>query len=158
MGMSGHRHAPAVSTSGKSPRYPMEAVSLQTGQPEFGPQQCQRIFSLTSVSRPARKPTQPPIQWVKGVFPGGKVRPGRDTDHSPHLKPWSRMNTSYTSSPPWHLNGNSGVGLFFTFLPYISVILTPSVHRNRIAAECPSFLHNYIKGLKTSQMLSLLKS
>jgi len=31
-------------------------------------------------SRPALRSTQPPVQWV---FPGGKVRPGRATDHSP---------------------------------------------------------------------------
>jgi hypothetical protein len=29
-------------------------------------------------------PTQPPVQWVVGgPFPGGKVRPGCDADHSP---------------------------------------------------------------------------
>jgi hypothetical protein len=35
-------------------------------------------------------------------FPRGKARPGRDTDHSPHLVPRSWMSTSYTSisSPP----------------------------------------------------------
>jgi hypothetical protein len=42
------------------------------------------IFPLTSVSRPALRPTQPPAQWVPGVpSPGVKVRPGRDADHSP---------------------------------------------------------------------------
>jgi hypothetical protein len=35
-----------------------------------------------------------------GPFPGGKARPGRGTDHSPHLVPRSRMSRSYTSSPP----------------------------------------------------------
>jgi len=34
------------------------------------------IFRL---SRPALKPTQPPVKWV---FPGGKVRPERAADHS----------------------------------------------------------------------------
>jgi len=36
-------------------------------------------------SRPALGPTQPPIQWVPGSFPGVK-RPGRGLDH-PHLAP-----------------------------------------------------------------------
>jgi hypothetical protein len=44
----------------------------------------QRIFPLTSVSRPALWPTQPPVQWVPGVLsPRAKARPGRDADHSP---------------------------------------------------------------------------
>ena len=37
-------------------------------------------------SRPALVPTQPPIQWISGFFPGVK-RPGRDVDHPPHLVP-----------------------------------------------------------------------
>jgi hypothetical protein len=44
----------------------------------------QRIFPVTSVSRPALRPTQPPAQWVPGVLsPGVKARPRRDADHSP---------------------------------------------------------------------------
>jgi hypothetical protein len=48
------------------------------------PRQGQRIFPLSSVSRPALGPTQPPVQWVPGVLsPGVKAGPGRDADHSP---------------------------------------------------------------------------
>jgi hypothetical protein len=45
--------------------------------------QGQRVFTLSSVSRPALGLTQPPEQWVTGSFPRGKARPGRDADHSP---------------------------------------------------------------------------
>jgi len=34
------------------------------------------------LSRPALGPTQPPVQWVLGLF-RGKDRPGRDADPSP---------------------------------------------------------------------------
>jgi hypothetical protein len=39
------------------------------------------------LSRPALGATQPPVQWV---FAGGKERPGRDTNPSPLLVPWSK--------------------------------------------------------------------
>jgi hypothetical protein len=37
---------------------------------------------------------------TEGPFPGGKARPVRDADHSPHLVLMSRMSSSYNSSPP----------------------------------------------------------
>jgi hypothetical protein len=66
------------------------------------------FFSLGSVSRPDLRPTQSPIQRVLGFILGGKAWPGRDTDHSPHLVPRSRMSRSYTSSLPWRLNDGRG--------------------------------------------------
>jgi hypothetical protein len=42
----------------------------------FDPRQGQRIFPLTSVSRPALGPTHPPVQWGGGSFPGAKRRRG----------------------------------------------------------------------------------
>jgi hypothetical protein len=43
----------------------------------FDPRQGQRIFPLSSVSKPALGPTQPPVQWVPGCpFPGGKSAAG----------------------------------------------------------------------------------
>jgi hypothetical protein len=46
--------------------------------------QGQRIFPLSSVSRPALGLSEPPVQWIPGVLsPGVKARPGRDADHSP---------------------------------------------------------------------------
>jgi hypothetical protein len=48
------------------------------------PAGAQRIFPLSSVSRPALGRTQTPVQWVTGVLsPGVKARLGRDADHSP---------------------------------------------------------------------------
>jgi hypothetical protein len=61
-----------------------------TGPSRFDPRQGQRIFPLSSVSRPALGPTQPPVQWVPGVLSTGLKR-GRGmtlTTH-PHLVPRS---------------------------------------------------------------------
>jgi hypothetical protein len=40
-----------------------------------------------------------------GPFRGGKARPGRDADHSPHLVPKSWMSRSYNSSTPKRIHG-----------------------------------------------------
>jgi hypothetical protein len=46
-----------------------------------------KVFPVNSVSRPALRPTHPPIQLVRESFPGGKARPGPEADHSPCLVP-----------------------------------------------------------------------
>jgi hypothetical protein len=52
------------------------------------------------VSRPALRPTQPPVQWVPGVLsPGVKRGRGVTLTTLPHLVPRSRMNRSYTPLP-----------------------------------------------------------
>jgi hypothetical protein len=63
-----------------------------------------RIFSFFCISRPALRPTQPPIEWVPG-FPRGVKRPERETDHSPPNsgkvnKMWIYTATPHT--PSWH--------------------------------------------------------
>jgi hypothetical protein len=59
------------------------------------------FFSPSSVSRPALRPTQPPVQWVPGVLSPG-VKRGRGVTLTTHhyLVPRSRMSRSYISSPP----------------------------------------------------------
>jgi hypothetical protein len=75
-----------------------------TGRSRFDPRQ--RIFPLTSVSRPALRPTQPPVQWVPGVLSPGLKRGWSvtQTTHR-HLAPMSRMSRSYASSTPKRLRG-----------------------------------------------------
>jgi hypothetical protein len=66
------RLAQSVATDGR----PSDRGSI-TGRGE-------RIFPLTSVTRPALEPTQPPAQWVPVVLSAGaKARPEPDADHSP---------------------------------------------------------------------------
>jgi hypothetical protein len=75
------------------------ATGWTTVRSVFDSRQGQRIFPVSSVSRPALGPTQPPVQWVQGVLSPG-VKRGRNvtlTTH-PHLVPRSRMCRSYTSS------------------------------------------------------------
>jgi hypothetical protein len=48
-----------------------QLVNLQMS---FDPRQKQRIFPVASVSRPALRPTQPPVQWVPGVLSPGVKR------------------------------------------------------------------------------------
>jgi hypothetical protein len=45
-----------------------------TRQPGFDHRQRQRIFLLTSVFRPALRPTQPPVQWVPWALSSGLKR------------------------------------------------------------------------------------
>jgi hypothetical protein len=88
------------------------ATGWTTGRSSFDPRQGQRVFPLSSVSRPALGPTQPPVQWVPGVLsPGLKRGRGVTLTTHPHLVLMSRMSRSYTSSPPSAFMACSGTAL-----------------------------------------------
>jgi hypothetical protein len=80
-----------------------QSVWLRGGRPDglsSIPGRGERIFPLTSESRPALRPTQPPVQWVPGdISPGLRRGRGVTLTTHPHLVPRSRMSRSYTSSP-----------------------------------------------------------
>jgi hypothetical protein len=94
------------------------SVRLRAGRPgDWGsiPGRGERIFPLTSVSRPALGPTQTPIQWVPAVLSAGLKRDrGVTLTTHPHLVPRSKMSRSYTSSPPSSFVACSGTASAFS--------------------------------------------
>jgi hypothetical protein len=85
---------------------PLNSVWLRAGRLGFDPWQGQGIFLLAPASRPALRPTQPPIQWVLEVLsPGVKRGRGVTLTNHPHLVPRLSMSRSYTSSHPMCLHG-----------------------------------------------------
>jgi hypothetical protein len=79
------------------------SVRLQTGRPGDGGSIPGRGKGCVHTSSEAH-----PSSYSMGTgcpFYGGKARPGRDADHSPHLVPRSRMNRSCTPSLLYKLQG-----------------------------------------------------
>jgi hypothetical protein len=62
------------------------------------------IFLLTTVSRMALGPNQPPIQGVPGALSLGVKRPVREADHSPPSSAEVKNAWSYTSTPSVRLH------------------------------------------------------
>jgi hypothetical protein len=61
---------------------PGSTVGIATDYGLDGPGSNLGGYEIFRPSRPALRPTQPPVKWVPGLS-GGKVRPGRAADHSP---------------------------------------------------------------------------
>ena len=61
------------------------AVGIATGYRLDGPV-IESRRDLPHPFRPVLGPTQPPVQWISGLFPGVK-RPRRGVDQPPHLAP-----------------------------------------------------------------------
>jgi hypothetical protein len=81
----------------------------------FNLRQRQRIFPLTCVQTGSgAHPASCPM-GNGGPSPGGEARPGRDTDHLPHLLPRSWMSRSYTSSPSLRFR-RCVVGLLYHYM------------------------------------------
>jgi hypothetical protein len=58
-------------------------------------------FLFSTSSRPALRPTQPPIQWVRGALSSGLKRTRREADHSPPASVEVKEMWIYTSTPPY---------------------------------------------------------
>ena len=66
------------------------------------------------------QPWGPPSLLYNGypVFPGSRVQPGRDADHSPPSSPEVFKEESYTSTPLWAITGPV-MGLLYLFYMYM---------------------------------------
>jgi hypothetical protein len=65
---------------------------MTTWESTFDSQQGQQIFLFSRASRPALRPTQPPIQWVPGSLPPAVKRPGRESDTHLYQVPKLRIH------------------------------------------------------------------
>jgi hypothetical protein len=59
------------------------------------------FFLLTTASRTALGPIQPPIQWISWVLSLGKKRPGRKADQSPPSNAEVKNDLHSSNTPTW---------------------------------------------------------
>jgi hypothetical protein len=78
---------------------------LWAGRLGFDSQGGLGIFPSDTTSRPALRPTQPPIQWVLGSLSLGAKRPSVKLTIHLHLVPRLKNVWSYTSTHPIYLHG-----------------------------------------------------
>ncbi|KDR15960.1 Glucose dehydrogenase [acceptor] [Zootermopsis nevadensis] len=74
--------------------------------------------TLRNGTRPALGPTQPPLQWVPGSFPGGKAGRGVMLTTHPHLVPRSRKRGAIPPLTPNAYMAYSGTNFTFTFITF----------------------------------------
>jgi hypothetical protein len=67
----------------------------------FESRQRLRIYHLTTASRQALGPSQPPIQWVPGAVSLRVKRPEHEADYSPPSSVEVKNEWSYTSTPQY---------------------------------------------------------
>jgi hypothetical protein len=96
------------------------------------------------VSRPALRPTQPPVQWVPGVFPG--VKRGRGLSW-PHPSSAEVNEYKLYSSPPCRLHDGSGRALLLGFFPW-----------RWVGSSTQALMPTYVSILRISQMIWSLES
>jgi hypothetical protein len=70
----------------------------------FESQQILGVFLITTTSKPALGPNQPPIQCVAGALYLGVKKPGLEADHSPPSSSEVKNAWSCTFSPPIRLH------------------------------------------------------
>jgi hypothetical protein len=62
-------------------------------------------FVFDTMSRPALRPTQPPIQWVPGTLSLGVMQMGHEADHSPtssaKVKEWVGLYLHSHNTSSW---------------------------------------------------------
>jgi hypothetical protein len=61
-----------------------------------------RLFFYCTASRPALRPTQPPIQFVPEALSPGVKGPGREADHSPPTSAEIKNGGAIPPLPPRH--------------------------------------------------------
>jgi hypothetical protein len=80
---------------------PGSVVGIATGYGLDGPGiESLRGRDFPHLSRPALGPTQPPVQWVPGLF-WGKEQPGHDTDPSPPSSAMVKKGRALPLLPLW---------------------------------------------------------
>jgi hypothetical protein len=89
----------AVSEYGSPPAAGVTTLRDWTTGVQFPAREMMVFFLVIAMSRPALGPTDPPIQWVPGLFTTAIKRTGREADRSPPSSGEVKNGWSYTSTP-----------------------------------------------------------